>query len=159
MLLHMEKSVSLTLQDLNVFSLPLLRSLTHSLVLLIDLISSGVSKSGVTHDRLREAQAINLSLSALGDVISALSKGESFVPYRNHKLTLLMSDSLGGNAKTLMIVCVSPSVSNVEESFSSLQFATRAKTITNNPVKSVCGGRGVGKAVNWGKNRSISRLR
>ena len=51
---------------------------------------------GATAERLREAQSINKSLSALGDVISALSSGEKFIPYRNNKLTLLMSDSLGG---------------------------------------------------------------
>ena len=70
---------------------------------LIDLAGSErAGKTGATAERLREAQSINKSLSALGDVISALSSGESFIPYRNNKLTLLMSDSLGGNAKTLM---------------------------------------------------------
>ena len=55
----------------------------------------------ISAERLREAQSINKSLSALGDVISALSEGEKFIPYRNNKLTQLMQDSLGGNAKTL----------------------------------------------------------
>jgi hypothetical protein len=138
-----ERSVSSTWQVLNVRCSPLafrfsrLFALTSRRFLFFPP-RTGVSKSGVSNDRLKEAQAINLSLSALGDVISALSRGESFVPYRNHKLTLLMSDSLGGNAKTLMIACVSPAASNVEESLSSLSFATRAKLITNNPVKTVC---------------------
>ncbi len=127
----MGKLVLLILLDLSVF--------THflSCSLLFTDCNLGVSKSGAAQERLREAQAINLSLSALGDVISALSKGESFIPYRNHKLTLLMSDSLGGNAKTLMIVCVAPALVHVEESLSSLSFAARAKMITNNPVKMV----------------------
>ena len=67
---------------------------------LIDLAGSEKqSKTGATGDRLKEAQAINTSLSALGNVISALSSGEKFIPYRDNKLTQLMSDSLGGNAK------------------------------------------------------------
>jgi hypothetical protein len=57
--------------------------------------SERVSKSGATADRLKEAQAINKSLSALGDVIQALTNKESFVPYRNNKLTQLLSDSMG----------------------------------------------------------------
>eukprot|EP01113_Clastostelium_recurvatum_P042912 TRINITY_DN7008_c0_g1_i4.p1 TRINITY_DN7008_c0_g1~~TRINITY_DN7008_c0_g1_i4.p1 ORF type:complete len:799 (+),score=286.11 TRINITY_DN7008_c0_g1_i4:198-2399(+) len=102
----------------------------------IDLAGSErVARSGATADRLKEAQSINLSLSALGDVISALSKGEAFVPYRNHKLTQLMSDSLGGNSKTLMFVCVSPAQINADESNSSLAFASRVKSVTNNPIK------------------------
>lgn len=62
-----------------------------------------VKKSGSTGENLKEAQAINKSLSALGDVISALATEQQHIPYRNHKLTMLMSDSLGGNAKTLMV--------------------------------------------------------
>ncbi len=65
-----------------------------------------VKKSGSTGEQLKEAQAINKSLSALGDVISALATEQPHIPYRNHKLTMLMSDSLGGTAKTLM--CAAP---------------------------------------------------
>jgi hypothetical protein len=76
---------------------------------LVDLAGSErVGKTGATKDRLKEAKSINKSLSALGDVISALSKGAQFVPYRNNKLTMLLSDGLGGNAKTLMFVNLSP---------------------------------------------------
>merc|ERR1711959_280387 len=71
-------------------------------------------KSGVAGDNLKEAIAINKSLTALGDVIEALTKGAKSVPYRNHKLTMLMSDSIGGNAKTLMFVNVSPAASNAD---------------------------------------------
>ncbi|EPS62457.1 kinesin heavy chain-like protein, partial [Genlisea aurea] len=68
----------------------------------VDLAGSErVKKSGSSGNQLKEAQSINKSLSALGDVIGALSSGNQHIPYRNHKLTMLMSDSLGGNAKTL----------------------------------------------------------
>lgn len=74
-----------------------------------------VKKSGSTGEQLKEAQAINKSLSALGDVISALASEQPHIPYRNHKLTMLMSDSLGGTAKTLMFVNVSPTDTNLDE--------------------------------------------
>ena len=69
-----------------------------------------------TGEQLKEAQAINKSLSALGDVISALAQEQAHIPYRNHKLTMLMSDSIGGTAKTLMFVNVSPTDNNLDES-------------------------------------------
>lgn len=91
----------------------------------VDLAGSErVKKSGVSGNQLKEAQGINKSLSALGDVISALSTGNQHVPYRNHKLTMLMSDSLGGNAKTLMFVNVSPVESNLDETYNSLTYVT-----------------------------------
>jgi hypothetical protein len=103
---------------------------------LVDLAGSErVGKTGATADRLREAQSINKSLSALGDVISALSSGESFIPYRNNKLTQVMSDSLGGNAKTLMFVNASPADYNADETQTSLVYASRVKLITNNADK------------------------
>lgn len=69
--------------------------------------------------------SINKSLSALGNVINALSSGESFIPYRNNKLTQLMSDSIGGNAKTLMFVNISPNDFNADESIQSLSYGAR----------------------------------
>ena len=103
---------------------------------IVDLAGSErADKTGATGDRIKEAQAINRSLSALGDVIAALSTGEKFVPYRNNKLTQLMQDSLGGNAKTLMFVNASPSDYNAEETSTSLLYASRVKTITNNAEK------------------------
>lgn len=84
--------------------------------------SERVKKSGSSGSQLKEAQSINKSLSALGDVISALSSGGQHIPYRNHKLTMLMSDSLGGNAKTLMFVNVSPAESNLDETYNSLMY-------------------------------------
>lgn len=99
---------------------------------LVDLAGSErVDKSGAVGETLKEAQSINKSLSALGDVISALTSGQSHVPYRNHPLTMLMSDSIGGNAKTLMFVNTSPADYNVPETNNSLGFASRCKDITN----------------------------
>lgn len=87
----------------------------------VDLAGSErIKKSGSSGHQLKEAQSINKSLSALGDVIGALSSDGQHVPYRNHKLTMLMSDSLGGNAKTLMFVNVSPAESNLDETHNSL---------------------------------------
>jgi hypothetical protein len=98
----------------------------------IDLAGSErAGKTGATAERLKEAMSINKSLSALGNVISALSTNEKFIPYRDNKLTLVMSDSLGGNAKTLMFVNISPADYNCEETLTSLVYASRVKLITN----------------------------
>jgi len=106
-------------------------------ITLCDLAGSErTKKSGAEGHHMKEAIAINKSLTALGDVIEALTTGAKAVPYRNHKLTQLMSDSLGGNAKTLMFVNVSPATSNQAETLSSLMYATRAKQITNQAQKS-----------------------
>ena len=103
---------------------------------LVDLAGSErQSKTQATGDRLKEAKSINMSLSALGDVISALSTGEKFVPYRNNLLTKLLQDGLGGNAKTLMFVNISPADYNMEETVTSLQYAQRVKLITNEASK------------------------
>lgn len=92
------------------------------------------SKTGATGDRLQEATKINLSLSALGNVISALVDGRSkHIPYRDSKLTRLLQDSLGGNTRTLMVACLSPADNNYEESLSTLRYANRAKSIQNRP--------------------------
>mmetsp|Transcript_33431 Transcript_33431/g.40417 ORF Transcript_33431/g.40417 Transcript_33431/m.40417 type:complete len:456 (-) Transcript_33431:72-1439(-) len=106
----------------------------------IDLAGSErVAKSGAINDaeRLNEAKAINKSLSALGDVVSALTTGESFIPYRNHPLTQLMADSLGGNAKCCMVVNVSPLASDSPETRNSLDYASRVKMVKNEASKSV----------------------
>jgi len=89
---------------------------------------------GATGARLKEATKINLSLSALGNVISALVDGKSkHIPYRDSKLTRLLQDSLGGNTKTLMIACLSPADNNYDETLSTLRYANRAKNIKNKP--------------------------
>ena len=105
---------------------------------LVDLAGSErVSKTDASGDRLKEAMAINKSLSALGNVISALSTNSKWVPYKDNKLTAVMQDSLGGNAKTLMFVNFSPVDYNAEETASSLVYASRVKLITNSAEKTV----------------------
>jgi hypothetical protein len=104
---------------------------------LVDLAGSErQDKTGATADRLKEAMAINKSLSALGDVIATLSEGNAaHVPYRNNKLTMVMQDSLGGNAKTLMFVNFSPADYNADETSTSLMYAARVKKIVNSASK------------------------
>ncbi|XP_059435975.1 kinesin-like protein KIN-14E isoform X2 [Corylus avellana] len=110
------------------------RSVVRGKLSFVDLAGSErVKKSGSLGSQLKEAQSINKSLSALGDVISALTSGGQHIPYRNHKLTMLMSDSLGGNAKTLMFVNVSPAESNLDETHNSLMYASRVRSIVNDP--------------------------
>ncbi|KAJ0253145.1 Kinesin-like protein KIN-14G [Hirschfeldia incana] len=102
----------------------------HGSMHLVDLAGSErVDKSEVTGDRLKEAQHINKSLSALGDVISSLSQKTSHVPYRNSKLTQLLQDSLGGSAKTLMFVHISPEADTLGEAISTLKFAERVGSV------------------------------
>ncbi|XP_053307835.1 kinesin-like protein KIF17 [Spea bombifrons] len=102
---------------------------------LVDLAGSErQAKTGATGERLKEATKINLSLSALGNVISALVDGKSkHIPYRDSKLTRLLQDSLGGNTKTLMVACLSPADNNYDETLSTLRYANRAKNIKNKP--------------------------
>jgi hypothetical protein len=127
----------------------------------IDLAGSERADStGATGQRLKEGSMINQSLLSLGNVISALSRkttqatntnvinntttnsnsnssnttaSHGYVPYRDSKLTYLLSDSLGGNSLTLMIACVTPTAACYEESVSTLRFAERAKKVTNQP--------------------------
>eukprot|EP00945_MAST-04E_sp_MAST-4E-sp1_P005007 g5007.t1 len=104
---------------------------------LVDLAGSErAGKTGAAGDRLKEAGAINMSLSALGNVINALAKGgKSFVPYRDSKLTRLLQESLGGNARTVMIAALSPADDNYDETLGTLQYASRAKKIQNKATK------------------------
>ncbi|KAM6174113.1 kinesin-like protein KIF17 [Erethizon dorsatum] len=102
---------------------------------LVDLAGSErQSKTGASGERLKEATKINLSLSALGNVISALVDGRCrHIPYRDSKLTRLLQDSLGGNTKTLMVACLSPADNNYDETLTTLRYANRAKNIKNKP--------------------------
>lgn len=102
---------------------------------LIDLAGSErQSKSGSSGARLREASRINLSLTCLALVIRALTDQTAagqHVPYRNSKLTRLLSSSLGGNSKTLLVACISPAGEHLDETLNTLRFASRTKRIKN----------------------------
>lgn len=100
---------------------------------LVDLAGSEkVSKTGAEGTVLDEAKNINKSLSALGNVISALADGnKTHIPYRDSKLTRILQESLGGNARTTIIICCSPASFNEAETKSTLEFGKRAKTIKN----------------------------
>ncbi|XP_031154123.1 kinesin-1 heavy chain isoform X2 [Sander lucioperca] len=99
---------------------------------LVDLAGSEkVGKTGAEGTVLDEAKMINKSLSSLGNVISALAEGSSYVPYRDSKMTRILQDSLGGNCRTTMVICCSPSAFNDAETRSTLMFGQRAKTIKN----------------------------
>ena len=109
---------------------------TQACLHLIDLAGSErVSRSEATGERLKEAQHINKSLSALGDVISALASKQSHIPYRNSKLTFLLADSLNGSAKVLMLSHIAPEEDNCSETVSTLHFATRVSNVTLGKAK------------------------
>ncbi|KAI4315423.1 hypothetical protein L6164_028235 [Bauhinia variegata] len=118
----------------------LLRGCLH----LVDLAGSErVDRSEATGDRLKEAQHINKSLSALGDVIFALAQKSSHVPYRNSKLTQVLQSSLGGQAKTLMFVQLNPDVVSYSETISTLKFAERVSGVELGAARSNKEGRDV----------------
>ena len=102
---------------------------------LVDLAGSEmVSKTGATDQRLEEAKQINKSLSALGNVIKALTDGKSsYIPYRDSKLTRILQDSLGGGSRASLIIACSPASYNYTETVSTLRFGTRAKFIKYKP--------------------------
>ena len=84
----------------------------------------------------KEAQHINLSLSALADVMAAAASKQSHIPYRNSKLTALLQESLGGDSKTLMLVHCRPTADNLQETICTLNFATRVRAVELGPAKS-----------------------
>merc|ERR1719394_1742513 len=129
------------------------QNITISKFHLVDLAGSErQKKTKADGERLKEGININMGLLALGNVISALGdekRGpDSHIPYRDSKLTRLLQDSLGGNSHTLMVACVSPADSNLEETISTLRYADRARKIKNKPI--------VNKDP---KNEELSRLR
>jgi kinesin family member 5 len=111
---------------------PKKRRIKKGLLTIVDLAGSErLSKSGSEGLRLSEAKTINKSISALGNCIAALAEGNniSHVPFRDSKLTRLLTDSLGGNSKTCMYACIGPALLNYDETYSTLLFATRAMNV------------------------------
>ncbi|XP_060667843.1 kinesin-like protein KIN-14S [Ziziphus jujuba] len=109
---------------------------TKSHLWLVDLAGSErVGRIEVEGERLKESQFINKSLSALGDVISALASKTAHIPYRNSKLTHILQSSLGGDCKTLMFVQISPSAADIGETLCSLNFASRVRGIESGPPR------------------------
>ena len=102
---------------------------------LVDLAGSErVGKTNATGQTFDEGKKINLSLTALGSVIDALSQNRKYIPYKDSKLTRLLADSLGGNRKTVMFANISPASYNYDETLGTLRYASRAKLIKNAPV-------------------------
>ncbi|CAI7881077.1 unnamed protein product [Closterium sp. NIES-53] len=113
-------------------------------IYLVDLAGSEkVDKTGAEGRLLDEAKMINKSLSALGNVINALTSDKaSHIPYRDSKLTRILQESLGGNSRTTLLCCCSPSTYNYTESVSTVRFGLRAKQIKNKPFANKEVGRG-----------------
>nr|CAD7440800.1 unnamed protein product [Timema bartmani] len=129
---HSSRSHSVFLINVKQENLEIQKKLSGKLYL-VDLAGSEkVSKTGAEGTVLDEAKNINKSLSALGNVISALADGnKTHIPYRDSKLTRILQESLGGNARTTIIICCSPASFNESETKSTLEFGKRAKTIKN----------------------------
>ncbi|CAN0416478.1 unnamed protein product, partial [Hapterophycus canaliculatus] len=97
---------------------------------LVDLAGSErASKSGVEGKRLEEANSINVSLHTLGRVIRTLSENGPHVPFRDSKLTRLLQESLGGNSRTVLVICCSPEEAQAQETLSTLKFGECAKRV------------------------------
>lgn len=116
--------------------LPLCPGIVKTKLQLVDLAGSEcVGLSGVKGAAFRETAHINKSLSALADVLGALSEHRSHVPYRNSRLTHFLQDSIGGDAKLLLLLCVSPTRYYVTESLQCLGFGQRARQVQRGPTK------------------------
>ena len=111
-------------------------TIKQSSLFFVDLAGSEkIAKTHVTGQQLEEAKNINKSLSALGNVINALtSDKKEHIPYRDSKLTRILQESLGGNSKTTLILACSPCAYNDKETLSTLRFGNRAKSIKNTPI-------------------------
>ncbi|KAK9122510.1 hypothetical protein Sjap_012112 [Stephania japonica] len=133
------RSHCLTRISMTCFDAPERRRETNKLWM-VDLGGSErVLKTKAWGKRLDEGKAINLSLSALGDVINALQRRKSHVPYRNSKLTQVLTDSLGEDSKTLMVVHISPKEEDLCETVCSLGFAARVRSVHLGNVESIEG--------------------
>merc|ERR1719197_2398186 len=112
---------------------------TSSKITMCDLAGSETAKkTGAKGQQMEEAKAINKSLSALGQVIKALTDPKiKHIPFRDSKLTRMLQDAIGGNSRTTLMICLSPSKYNVEESVGTCRFGARAKKIKNKEKKNV----------------------
>ncbi|KAI3430807.1 hypothetical protein D9Q98_009218 [Chlorella vulgaris] len=130
-----------------------------SVLHLVDLAGSErIAKSEVAGQQLKEAQAINKSLSALGDVIQSLQSKSAHVPYRNSKLTQVLQDSLCGSSKVLLVCCVNPEAASAQESISSLNFASRAAQVELGPIKKANEGTPASRRQSTGAGPALSPL-
>ena len=141
---NQRSSRSHVLFSLRVTSAPRNGSRTTAVLHVVDLAGSErVRKTGAEGARLTESRRINSSLLALGNVVQALAKASheraapSHVPYRDSKLTRLLSSALGGNSRTAFVCTLSPTTSNASESASTLQFAARARSVRQTASKVV----------------------
>jgi hypothetical protein len=131
----------------------------------VDLAGSERLKSSRSAgEQAKETGSINRSLMALGKVISALSEhggraGAGHIPYRDSKLTKLLMDSLGGGSLALMVACISPAIGAVDETLSTLTYATRAKNIVNTPVAASMGGANAAKGGSGGSAGEAEAMR
>jgi hypothetical protein len=103
-----------------------------------------LKQSPLSGDRKKETIELNKALSALGNVFEAVAKKQEQVPYRDHLLTRLMQDSIGGTAKTLMFLNCSPALANVRQTVCVLRFGEKARTVVNKVKKAPL-------AVNWSR--------
>jgi len=144
---HSSRSHSLLILDIHGSSRMGTGEQTYGRLVLVDLAGSErLSKSGAEGMRLKEAQAINSSLSALGDVISAMGKKASHIPFRNSKLTYLLQDSLG-KGRTMMIANLSPTPASRGETLCTLAFASRVRKVE------------VGKAIKHADSGELKRAK
>jgi kinesin family protein C2/C3 len=105
-----------------------------SKLLLVDLAGSENAHSNATHV-MAETRSINKSLCALNDVLSSLSHGKAHIPYRNSKLTHYLQDSIGGDSKMVLLLCVDPSSKNIKETVYSLNYGALARQIKREQAK------------------------
>jgi len=131
-LINAHSSRSHCIVALTITSIPLSKSAsaTRSKLYLVDLAGSeNIEMTGVTGDNLLEASYINKSLAALGDVLGALAENRRHIPYRNSRLTHFLQESLGGGAKMLLVVTVSPCLIYLRETMHALSFGVRARQV------------------------------
>ncbi|KAL1502452.1 hypothetical protein ABEB36_007591 [Hypothenemus hampei] len=129
---HSVFTITVSTQEITATGLEVLKT---GKINLVDLAGSeNIAKSGAKDKRVQEMANINRSLLTLGRVITLLAENNKHIPYRESKLTRILQDSLGGNCKTCIIGTVCPALSSFEETLNTLEYASRARNIKNNPV-------------------------